>query len=105
MTGTRNGAMPTAALRRTPATLSKSWRCTDVLSENGFIVEVREDTLSARAEELSASEALELLAILGYLLIHTRQMDAALSGEDSRVAFADTLRKGIAQVLKECVIK
>ena len=77
----------------------------DVLSENGFIVEVREDTLSARAEELSASEALELLAILGYLLIHTRQMDAALSGEDSRVAFADTLRKGIAQVLKECVIK
>ena len=77
----------------------------DVLSENGFIVEVKEDTLSARAEELSASEALELLVILGYLLIHTRQMDAALSGEDSRIAFADALRKGIAQVLKEAVIK
>ena len=73
----------------------------DVLSENGFIVEVKEDTLSARAEELSASEVLELLNILGYLLIHTRQMDAALNGEDSRVAFADTLRKGIAQVLTQ----
>ncbi|MDL2316930.1 phosphoenolpyruvate synthase [Desulfovibrio sp. OttesenSCG-928-A18] len=71
----------------------------DVLAENGFIVEVKEDALSARAEELSAREVLELLLILGYLIIHTRQMDAAMGGEDSRTAFADTLRKGIAQVL------
>lgn len=76
----------------------------DVLSENGFIVEVKEDALSARAEELPASEVLELLVILGYLLIHTRQMDAALNNEDSRAAFADTLRGGIARVLKEAVI-
>ena len=74
----------------------------DVLAENGFIVEVKEDALSARAEELLASEVLELLLILGYLIIHTRQMDAALSGEDSRAAFADMLRQGIAQVLKTC---
>lgn len=73
----------------------------DVLAENGFIVEVREDALSARAEELSAGEALELLLILGYLIIHTRQMDAGMHGEDSRTAFADMLRKGIAQVLRE----
>lgn len=71
----------------------------DVLSENGFIVEVKEDTLSARVEELTSSYAIELLTVIGYLLIHTRQMDAALSGEESRMAFADTLRKGIAQVL------
>lgn len=75
----------------------------DVLAENGFIVETKEDALSARAEELLASEALELLLILGYLIIHTRQMDAAMEGEGSRAAFTDTLRKGIAQVLKECV--
>jgi len=71
----------------------------DVLIENGFIVDVKEDALSARAEELEASDALELLLVLGYLLIHTRQMDAAMHGEDSRVAFADGLRKGIANVL------
>lgn len=76
----------------------------DVLVENGFIVEVREDSLSARAEELLASEVLELLAILGYLIIHTRQMDAGLSGQDSRAAFADALRKGIAQVLKQYTV-
>ncbi|MDR0339567.1 MAG: phosphoenolpyruvate synthase [Desulfovibrio sp.] len=72
----------------------------DVLAENGFIVEVKEDALSARAEELPASEALELLAILGYLIVHSRQMDAALNGEQSRTAFADMLRKGVAQVLR-----
>ena len=75
----------------------------DVLAENGFIVEVREDALSARAEELLASEVLELLLILGYLIIHTRQMDAALGNDDSQAAFADMLRKGIAQVLKSGV--
>ncbi len=72
----------------------------DVLAENGFIVDVREDALSARAEELSADEALELLRIIGYLLVHTRQMDASLHGEDSRTSFADVLRKGVAEIVK-----
>lgn len=72
----------------------------DVLTENGFIVDVKEDTLSARAEELGADEALKLLVILGYLIIHTRQMDAALTGEHSRAAFADSLRKGIAEAVR-----
>lgn len=75
----------------------------DVLVENGFIVEVKEDALSARAEELDAQDVQELLLILGYLIIHTRQMDAGMHGEDSRVAFADMLRKGIAQALREQV--
>ncbi|MDL2279890.1 phosphoenolpyruvate synthase [Desulfovibrio sp. OttesenSCG-928-G11] len=72
----------------------------DVLTENGFIVDVKEDALSARAEELADYEALELLVILGYLIIHTRQMDAALSGERSRTEFADMLRKGVAETLR-----
>ena len=74
----------------------------DILAENGFIVDVKEDALSARAEELLAREACELLNILGFLIIHTRQMDASLQGENSRTAFADVLRKGIAQTLKAC---
>jgi pyruvate,water dikinase len=73
----------------------------DVLAENGFIVEVREDSLSARAEELLASEALELLAVLGYLIMHTRQMDAPLNDEADRDAFSGLLRKGIATVLRQ----
>lgn len=75
----------------------------DVLAENGFVVDVKEDALSARAEDLDAADALDLLLILGYLLIHTRQMDAGMQGEDSRIAFADSLRKGIAQVIAQGV--
>ena len=74
----------------------------DVLSENGFIVELRQDALSARAEELEAKGVLELLYILGYLIVHTRQMYAAMSGEDSRMAFTDTLREGIGKALAQC---
>jgi len=70
----------------------------DVLSECGFIVDVKEDTLSAMAEELSAKDAHVLLRILGYLIIHSRQIDATLHNRELREAFADTLRTGIAQV-------
>ncbi len=75
----------------------------DVLAENGFILDLKEDALSARAEDLSMDEALDLLRILGFLLIHSRQMDAVLEGEASRVAFADVLRKGIARLMTEFV--
>lgn len=71
----------------------------DILAENGFIVDVKGDALSARAEELLPHEALELLNILGYLIIHTRQMDASLQGERSMNMFGDMLRKGIASVI------
>ena len=70
----------------------------DVLSECGFIVDVKEDTLSAMAEELTAKDAHVLLRILGYLIIHSRQIDATLHNKELREAFADTLRLGIAQV-------
>ncbi len=74
----------------------------DVLTENGFIVDVKEDTLSARAEELTRKEALNLLNIIGFILIHSRQADAGLSGEASRRYFADDLRRGIEQTKKVC---
>ena len=74
----------------------------DALEENGFIVEVREDVLSARAEDLPVAKVLRLLLILGYLLIHTRQMDVTLDGTDSGTAFADMLRRDIARVLQDC---
>ena len=73
----------------------------DILAENGFIVDVKGDALSARAEELSKEESLELMHILGYIIIHTRQMDASLQGERSREFFGNMLRKGIAQIVKQ----
>lgn len=73
----------------------------DVLEDNGFIVDLREDTLSAVVEGLGAEKIYRLLNILGYLLIHSRQIDATLSGEDSKEAFAEMLTEGIEKTLRK----
>ena len=46
-----------------------------ILAEFGFGIEVREDALIARVEGLPTSELMDRLRVLGYLIIHTRQLD------------------------------
>lgn len=47
----------------------------DLLSEFGFSIEVKEDALIARVEGLATAELMDRLRVLGYLIIHTRQLD------------------------------
>jgi len=46
-----------------------------ILAEFDFGIEVREDALIARVEGLPTSELMDRLRVLGYLIIHTRQLD------------------------------
>lgn len=46
-----------------------------LLTEFGFSLEVKEDALIARVEGLATAELMDRLRILGYLIIHTRQLD------------------------------
>lgn len=46
-----------------------------ILSEFGFGIEVKEDALIARVEGLPTADLMDRLRILGYLIIHTRQLD------------------------------
>jgi hypothetical protein len=46
-----------------------------ILQEFGFGIEVKEDALIARVEGLAQSELMDRLRVLGYLIIHTRQLD------------------------------
>lgn len=46
-----------------------------LLSEFGFSIEVKEDALIARVEGLPTPELMDRLRVLGYLIIHTRQLD------------------------------
>jgi hypothetical protein len=46
-----------------------------LLGEFGFKLEAREDALIARVDGLSTQEFMDRLRILGYLIIHTRQLD------------------------------
>jgi len=51
----------------------------DILEENGFRVEVKLDALTARVEKRPREYLVERLKVLGYLLIHTRQIDMVMA--------------------------
>lgn len=53
----------------------------DILSEFGFRVEQKVDAMTARIEKKPGPFLLERLKILGYLLIHTRQIDMVMADE------------------------
>ncbi|MBU4117431.1 MAG: pyruvate, water dikinase [Proteobacteria bacterium] len=53
----------------------------DILSEFGFRVEQKVDAMTARIEKKPGAFLLERLKILGYLLIHTRQIDMVMADE------------------------
>jgi pyruvate,water dikinase len=54
----------------------------DVLERYGFRVEVKHDALTARIEKKEKEKLIEGLKVLGYLLIHTRQIDMAMGEQD-----------------------
>ena len=56
----------------------------DILGEMGFRVDLKGDSLSARIEKRPVAYLRERLMVLGYLLIHTRQMDMVMH-DDARV--------------------
>ncbi|MDP3695782.1 MAG: pyruvate, water dikinase, partial [Desulfocapsaceae bacterium] len=53
----------------------------DILNEFGFRVEQKADAMTARIEKKPGSFLLERLKILGYLIIHTRQIDMVMGDE------------------------
>ena len=54
----------------------------DILEQFGFRVEVKQDALTARIEKKEKEQLIEGLKVLGYLLIHTRQIDMAMGDQD-----------------------
>ncbi|MDP3428388.1 MAG: pyruvate, water dikinase, partial [Humidesulfovibrio sp.] len=49
-----------------------------ILAEFGFSLEARDDALLARVEGLTTAELMDRLKVLGYLIIHTRQLDMVM---------------------------
>ncbi|MFQ6759126.1 MAG: pyruvate, water dikinase [Deltaproteobacteria bacterium] len=59
----------------------------EILSEFGFRVEQKVDAMTARIEKKPGPYLLERLKVLGYLLIHTRQIDMIMADQDMAASY------------------
>jgi pyruvate,water dikinase len=72
----------------------------DILEENGFRVEARKDHLLARLEDREKAEMERSLSILGYLTIHTRQLDMIMANTASVNYYRSRILKQIRELLR-----
>ena len=69
----------------------------EILEEHGFRANVKEDTLIARVAEEEPEFMKERLRILGFLTIHTRQLDMIMSNQDSLQYYGAKIRRDIRE--------
>ncbi len=73
----------------------------EILEPIGFRVEIREDHLLSRIEGQSQDYMLKRVEILGYLALHTRQMDMIMTNPAHVSYYREKYRKDIERMLAE----
>jgi len=73
----------------------------EILEPIGFRVEIREDHLLSRLEGQSQDYMLKRVEVLGYLALHTRQMDMIMTNPAHVNHYREKYRKDIERLLAE----
>ncbi len=73
----------------------------DILEELGFRVDIKEDHLASRLENHDMAHMEKQMEILGYLTLHTRQLDMIMANPGSVNYYGKKLRKDIETLLQE----
>ncbi len=71
-----------------------------LLKNYGFETAVQEDALWARVEGLPQNAMERLLVVLGFMTIHTRQLDMVMAQSGSIHSLTEALREDIADTLE-----
>jgi pyruvate, water dikinase len=72
----------------------------DLLDEYGFRTQVKEDTLMARVEDKDVGYMRERLKVLGFLTIHTRQLDMIMANPSSFNFYWSKINNEIKELLQ-----
>jgi len=70
----------------------------DILEEHGFRISLRKDHITARVEDEDQETMEKRLRIIGYLTIHTRQLDMIMSNERSVSYYGNKIREDIEKL-------
>jgi pyruvate,water dikinase len=71
-----------------------------ILVEYGFQVNIREDNLAARVEGQAKAYMLDRIKILGYLSLHTRQLDMIMSNNAKVNYYHNKINTDIKRIIK-----
>ena len=71
----------------------------DLLEAHGFRADVKDDSLFAVAENFPAADILQKTRMIGYLLIHTRQVDMIMLEQERAAALREKLGGDTASLL------
>ena len=72
---------------------------TEILEEYGYRVDMKEDFLVAGLEDRERGDMEESLRILGYLIIHTRQLDMIMSNDERVHYYREKITRDIDEML------